>query len=128
MQRILLIEDDPLLIKMYSSKFELDGFNVDTALDGTEGLEKAKALVPDVILMDIMMPKMNGFEVLEQIKQIDHLKKVPVILLTNFGTDEGVKKGLALGAVDYIVKVQTDPAEVVAKVKKTLNSSHKANG
>lgn len=124
MQRILLIEDDPLLIKMYSSKFELDDFDVNTALDGTEGLEKAKSIVPDIILMDIMMPKMNGFEVLAELKKIEHLKDTPVILLTNFGNDEGVKKGLALGAIDYIVKVETDPAEVVAKVKAALSKKN----
>lgn len=122
--KILLVEDDPLLVRMYEEKFKEDGFNVQTALDGQEGLEKATSFRPDIILMDIMMPKMNGFQVLETLKKTPGLQNIPVLLLTNLGDNQGAEKGLSLGAADYIIKVQTEPVDVVKKIKTTIESSH----
>jgi DNA-binding response OmpR family regulator len=105
MPKILLIEDDALLIRMYKKKLELDGYNVTTANNGEEGLSKFKKEDPDLVLLDVMMPKMNGFEVLENVKADEQLKKIPVILLTNLGSDdEDIERGLELGAAAYLIK------------------------
>lgn len=117
---ILLIEDDTFLAGMYVTKLTMEGFQAELATDGKMGLEKAKKSKPDLILLDILMPKMNGFEVLEQLKKDQNLKKIPVILLTNLGQKTDVLKGLELGAEDYLIKAHFMPSEVVEKIKKVL--------
>ncbi|OGY94172.1 MAG: hypothetical protein A2406_01690 [Candidatus Komeilibacteria bacterium RIFOXYC1_FULL_37_11] len=118
--KILLIEDEEMLANMYEVKFKNEGFDLEKALDGAEGLAKAKANVPDFILLDIIMPKMDGFSVLKALKDDPATKNVPVILLTNLGQEEDVEKGKELGAVGYLVKANITPSEVVAEVKKKL--------
>ena len=118
--KILLIEDEEMLANMYEVKFKNEGFDLEKALDGAEGLAKAKANVPDFILLDIIMPKMDGFSVLKSLKDDPATKNVPVILLTNLGQEEDVEKGKELGAVGYLVKANITPSEVVAEVKKKL--------
>lgn len=121
MAKILLVEDDKLMTRMYKGKFEDDGYNVEIATNGEMGLTKTLEFKPDLILLDIMMPKMNGLEVLKKLKEKEETKKIPVILLTNVGGgDEDVKKGLGLGAVAYLVKAEYDPKDVVKKVKEVL--------
>lgn len=118
--KILLIEDDPFLLSMYSTKFEIEGFEVLTANNGEEGLALAKANLPDIILLDILMPVMNGFEVLEQLKNDSKTKKIPVILLTNLNQRDEIEKGLTMGADDYLIKAHFMPSEVVEKIRKIL--------
>lgn len=118
-KKVLLVEDDKFLSEMYSAKLAESGFEVEAAFDGEEGLEKAKEK-PDLILLDIVLPKIDGFEILDRIKKDDQLKGIPVIALTNLGQKEEVEKGLKLGAADYIVKAHFTPTEVVAKIKKVL--------
>ncbi len=118
--KILLIEDDPFLLSMYSTKFELEGFKVFVADDGAKGFDMVKRELPDLVLLDIKLPKMNGFEVLKKIKEDLSLKSIPVILLTNSSQKEERDKGLGLGAVDYLVKAHFMPSEVVGKIKKVL--------
>lgn len=118
--RILLIEDEEMLANMYEVKFKNEGFDLEKALDGADGLAKAKANVPDFILLDIIMPKMDGFSVLKSLKEDSVTKNVPVILLTNLGQEEDIEKGKELGAVGYLVKANITPSEVVAEVKKKL--------
>jgi DNA-binding response OmpR family regulator len=121
MAKILIVEDDVLMVKMYQGKFEDDGFDVAVAFDGETGLIKAKEFKPDLILLDIMMPKVNGLEMLKNLKADETIKKIPVILLTNVGgNDEDAEKGLSLGAVAYMVKAQYDAKDVVKKVKEIL--------
>jgi len=117
--KILLIEDDPFLLNMYSTKFEIEGFEVVTAGDGEDGLKKIKEVQPNIILLDILMPKMNGFEVLEHIQKLENqeIKKIPVILLTNLNQKEEIEKGMNLGAVDYLIKAHFMPSEVVGKIR-----------
>lgn len=117
---ILLIEDDQMISTMYQTKFSMDGHPIQTAADGAEGLEKARSLKPDVILLDIILPKLDGFTVLKELKNDPETKKIPVILLTNLGQDDDVKKGKDLGADDYFIKSNHTPAEIVAKVKEML--------
>jgi DNA-binding response OmpR family regulator len=119
--KILLVEDDPFLLSMYSTKFELEGFTVLSADNGEDGLRLSTGENIDIILLDILMPKMNGFEVLEELKKNDKTKKIPVILLTNLNQKDEIERGLALGADDYLIKAHFMPSEVVEKIKKVLN-------
>ncbi|MFA4834336.1 MAG: response regulator [Patescibacteria group bacterium] len=119
--KILLVEDDPFLLSMYNTKFELENFKVVAAEDGEKGLKLALKELPDVILLDIMLPRMDGFEVLKALKADKKTSGIPVILLTNLSQKEKVKEGLSLGANDYLIKAHFMPSEVVEKIKKLIN-------
>jgi DNA-binding response OmpR family regulator len=118
--KILIVEDDAAIREMYKGKFESDGFEVLTAGDGADGLELAKNAKPDIIMMDIILPRMDGFSVLAELKNNSKTKNIPIIMLTNLGTDEDRAKGEKLGAVDYIVKANLTPAQVSEKIKKLI--------
>ncbi len=121
MAKILLVDDDPLLVRMYQKKLENDGYTVITADDGDTALAKITEVKPDLILLDIMMPKTNGLQVLAKLKEDKDTANIPVILLTNvYGSDEDIDRGLELGAVAYLVKASNQPKVVVAKVKEIL--------
>ncbi|PIR13808.1 response regulator [Candidatus Falkowbacteria bacterium CG11_big_fil_rev_8_21_14_0_20_39_10] len=115
--KILLIEDDPFLLNMYTTKFELENFKVVTAEDGEKGLKLASQELPDIVLLDIMLPKMDGYEVLKALKADEKTKAIPVILLTNLSQKDEVKQGMTLGAEDYLIKAHFMPSEVVKKIK-----------
>ncbi len=119
---VVLVEDEKMLAEMYVTKFAMDGYDTHKANDGKTGFELIKQVKPDIILLDIIMPKLDGFAVLKMLKDDAELKNIPVILLTNLGQDEDIKKGKELGAVDYFVKANHTPAEVVNKVKQVLQS------
>lgn len=122
MAKILLVDDDPLLVRMYQKKLENDGYTVATATDGEAGLSKVAEFLPDLILLDIMMPKLNGLIVLKKLKENAQTAKIPVIMLTNVGSsDEDAERGLELGAVAYLVKAVNRPSTVVSKVKEILS-------
>lgn len=118
--KILLIEDEEMLANMYEVKFKNEGYDLVKAMDGAMGLELAKSTTPDFILLDIIMPKMDGFSVLKTLKEDAVTKNIPVMLLTNLGQDEDVQRGKQLGAVGYLVKANITPSEVVASVKREL--------
>lgn len=121
MAKILLVDDDPLLVRMYQKKLENDGFEVTTADDGDTALYKVSESKPDLILLDIMMPKINGLQVLATLKENKETSNIPVVLLTNVGgSDEDVNRGLELGSVAYLVKASNRPKAVVEKVKEIL--------
>jgi len=122
--KILIIEDDPFLLNMYSTKFEMEDFEVISADNGEDGLKKIKNINPDIVLLDILMPKMNGFEVLEHIQKNDDekIKKIPIILLTNLNQREDIERGMKLGAVDYLIKAHFMPSEVVGKIMTALKN------
>lgn len=122
MKKILLIEDDPFLIDIYTTKLEQSGFRVEIARDGLKGLEVLKKDSPQLVLLDIVLPQMDGWEVLRKIKQDDKFKDLPVIVLSNLGQKQEVKKGLDLGAVKYLIKAHYTPAQVVEEIKQTLKS------
>lgn len=117
---VLLVEDDEMLNAMYKAKFEKEGYTVISAFNGSEGVKMAEANHPDVMLLDIIMPKMDGFVALKKVKKIASLSTLPVILLTNLGQEEDIKKGRELGAADYYIKANHTPQEVVDKVKKLI--------
>lgn len=120
MVRVLIVEDDPLISRMYQKVFQFEGFDVDMARDGQEGLQHLKANKPTIILLDIMMPKMTGIDVLREIKADNEYKGIPVIVLTNLSGDEDVETALSMGAVKYIVKSQNKPKQVVDQVAEIL--------
>ena len=122
MPRILIIEDDPFLSDIYLTKFRGVGFEVDVARDGQEGLGMAKEKNPDIILLDIVMPHMDGFAVLRALRSDASLAKIKIILLTNLGQQEDVEKGIKEGADDYIIKAHFTPTEVLAKVQEVLTT------
>lgn len=122
-QHLLLVEDDTFLAGMYVTKLTMEGFQAELASDGLIGLEKAKKMKPDLILLDVLLPKMNGFDVLKQLKNDPDTKDIPVILLTNLGQKSDVVKGLDLGAVDYLIKAHFMPSEVVEKIKEVLRKN-----
>ena len=117
---VLLVEDDTFLANIYKTKFEMEKFKVSVATDGESGLEATKKKHPDIVLLDILLPKMDGFAVLEGLKKDPQVKDIPVILLTNLGQKDDVEKGLEMGAVDYLIKAHFKPSETVDKVKKVL--------
>lgn len=119
-KRILLVEDDSFLAGMYVTKLNLEDFQVELAENGEDALAMAKKNVPNLILLDIILPRMDGFEVLQSLKSNPRTKGVPVILLTNLGQKKDVDKGLALGAKDYLIKAHFMPNEVIDKIRKTL--------
>lgn len=119
-KRILAVEDDSMLSIMYKTKLEADGFEVVVAADGVAGLKLAKENKIDLILLDIILPQLDGFSVLKELKSDAKTKKIPVIMLTNLGTDEDKAKGSKLGAVDYLVKASLTPEQVSAKIKEHL--------
>lgn len=116
--KILLIDDDPFIVEMYSLKFKDEHFQIEVARDGQDGLKKAAAFDPDVILLDIVMPGMDGFRVLEELRKTGRPRKI--ILLTNLGQKEDVERGMRLGADDYVIKAHFTPSEVVAKIRTVL--------
>jgi DNA-binding response OmpR family regulator len=117
---ILLVEDDEFLAELYATKLNLEGFEISLATDGEKGLKMIKEKKPDLILLDIILPKMDGFEILKVIKTDKTLKRIPVILLTNLSQKDEVKRGLQLGADDYLIKAHFMPSEVVKKIKQTI--------
>jgi DNA-binding response OmpR family regulator len=121
MAKVLIVDDDAFLSGIYATKLELDGFGVVTARDGEEGIKMAQKEKPDLILLDVLMPKLDGFEALKRLKSDPETKTIPVIMLTNLGQKEDIEKGLEEGAVDYLIKAHFVPAEAVAKIKKVLN-------
>jgi DNA-binding response OmpR family regulator len=118
--QILLVEDDAFLANIYKTKFEMEGFKVTVAENGELGLKEANKKRPDLVLLDILLPKMDGFTVIEHLKEDKVLREVPVIMLTNLGQKDDVEKGLELGADEYLIKAHFKPSETVDKVREVL--------
>src|SRR3989338_7004856 len=116
-QKIVLVEDDEVLSKVMNTELTDAGFEVSQAFDGEAGLELIRSKRPDLVLLDLIMPKKGGFEVLGELKKDPSTKDIPVILLTLLGEDEDIKKGLRLGANDYLVKSSHAVAEIIEKIK-----------
>jgi len=118
MKKILLVEDDPFLVDIYNLKLKEDGFFVSVAVDGDDCLKKLKEEKPDIILLDIVLPNVDGWEVLRKIRKENDLKDVKVVILSNLGQRAEVEKGLDLGAIKYLIKAHYTPTEVVEEIKK----------
>ena len=120
--RVLFVEDDASVAQMYRLKLELDGYTVDVAGDGLVALEKARALHPDIIFLDIRLPKMDGLTVLETLRAHDSTASIPVVILSNWNEKELVERGIKLGALDHLIKSQTTPARLSERLKGWLKA------
>ncbi|MBU1045613.1 response regulator [Patescibacteria group bacterium] len=123
-KKILIIEDEELLLNLLKKKLSELGYEVLAAVDGLEGLEAIKETAPDLVLLDIVMPKMGGFEVLEKKQEDDSIKSIPVIIISNSGQPVELEKAKQLGAKDWLIKTEFDPVEVVEKVIKQIGDSN----
>src|SRR3989338_8317369 len=121
MKKILIIEDDLILLQMYETKFKHAGFEVETALDGVAGLEKIKIDKPDFVLLDIVMPKLNGKALFEKVRFDPELQKIPIAILTNVENPKDRVELLNKGVVEYFIKSETTQAQVVEKVQTILS-------
>ena len=121
-RKILFIDDDNFLRKVYQAELSDHGYEVILAADGEEGLEKAALEDPDLILLDMIMPKKNGFEVLTELQRNPKTRNIPVIILSNLGQEDDKKKGIDLGAVDYLKKDSITLDILVDRVNQYLNS------
>ena len=123
MKKILVAEDEEVLLNVIKDRFEAEGWEVITARDGEEAVVAIRKSRPDLVLLDLLMPKKDGFEVLKEIRGDPEFKTLPIIVvLSNLGSDEDIKKALALGANDYFVKTQHPMSEIVEKAKKYESS------
>jgi CheY-like chemotaxis protein len=119
--KILLVEDDNMVVKMYQKKFEIGGFKLTTASNGKEGMIELKKERPDIVLLDIMMPEMNGLEMMKIVKADPVLKDIPIVILTNLGDrPEDVEKCKELGAEDYWVKANMSLKDLEERIKKII--------
>lgn len=121
-RKILVVEDETFLVKIYSVKLKKEGFDVAIATDGEEAVKLAAELKPDLILLDLILPKLNGFEALERMRQNPVNKTTPVLVLSNLGQEEDIKRAEGLGATDYLVKANFSIQDIVAKIKEVLKA------
>lgn len=120
MQNILLVEDDPFLIDIYTTKLKESGFSVEVASDGEEAIRKVKEKNFDLMLLDIVLPKLDGWDILRQIKADSKLKDLKIIIISNLSQKEEVERGMNLGVEKYLIKAHYTPSEVVKEIKKVL--------
>ena len=124
--KVLLVEDDISLSRMYEKKFTSEGYETMTAFDGLEGLEKATKEKPDLVVLDIMMPKLDGIAVFKKMRSNPTTFKIPVLMLTNFDQEDAVFECFKLGALDYLIKSEVTPQKVVTKVENLLKAEPKS--
>jgi DNA-binding response OmpR family regulator len=120
MAKILIVEDDRFLRELIARKLKNEGYEVLEAIDGEEGLKKIKEEKPDLILLDLILPGIDGFEVLTKAKEDSDTAQIPVIILSNLGQREEIERGLKLGAIDYLIKAHFTPGEIIEKIKNIL--------
>ncbi|MFH1894524.1 MAG: response regulator [Patescibacteria group bacterium] len=119
-KNILVIEDDKFLRELMTQKLIKEGFEISEAVDGEEGLKKIKEEKPGLVLLDLILPGIDGFEVLSRMKQDQEIGQTPVIILSNLGQREDVERGLKLGATDYLIKAHFTPGEIIEKIKNII--------
>ena len=119
-KKILIVEDDKFLRELIARKLTDEGFDIVEAVDGEDGIKKIKETKPDLVLLDLILPSIDGFEVLSRVKGDASLTSIPIIILSNLGQKEEVEKGLDLGAADYLIKAHFTPGEIIEKIKNIL--------
>jgi len=119
-KKILIIEDDKFLRELIVKKLVKEGYEISEAVDGEEGIKKVKEEKPDLVLLDLILPGIDGFEVLSRTKEDPALSQIPVIILSNLGQKEEVERGLKLGAIDYLIKAHFTPGEIIEKIRVIL--------
>ncbi|OGZ23478.1 MAG: hypothetical protein A3A08_01010 [Candidatus Nealsonbacteria bacterium RIFCSPLOWO2_01_FULL_41_9] len=121
MKSILLVEDDPFLADIYGTKLKSSGFGVEVVSDGEQCLARVAQKIFDLVILDIVLPKMDGWEILREIKKTKGIKSMPVIILSNLSQKAEVEKGLKMGAIKYLIKAHYTPSEVVDEIKKVIH-------
>lgn len=124
MSRVLIVEDDKFLRQLLVKKFTGNGFAVDEAIDGSDALALLRKQVPHVMLLDLILPGIDGFEVLRQMRSTPEFSKIPVIILSNLGQQEDIQKGKDLGAIDYLVKANFTPDEIINRVRQAVQERY----
>lgn len=119
-KKILVVEDDKFLRELISQKLTKEGYVVVEAVDGEKGVESVKAEEPDLVLLDLILPGIDGFEVLAKMKSDPRLAEIPVIILSNLGQKDDIEKGLEMGANDYLIKAHFTPGEIIEKIQVVL--------
>jgi len=119
-ENILIVEDDKFLRELISKKLIGQGFKIDEAIDGEEALKKLQELKPNLVLLDLILPGLDGFDVLQRMKDNPSTASIPVLILSNLGQKDEIEKGLKLGAVDFLVKAHFTPEEIVQKIKQVF--------
>lgn len=119
-QKVLIIEDDKFLRELISQKLMKENYETSEAIDGEEGIKKIKEEKPHLVLLDLILPGIDGFEVLSRMRDDPVVSSIPVIILSNLGQKEDVEKGLKLGAADYLIKAHFTPGEIIEKIKNIL--------
>ncbi len=126
-KKVLIVEDEEVLLNLLKGRLSEIGYEVSSALDGQAGLKAVKEVVPDLILLDLIMPKMSGFELLEKMQEDDSIKSIPVIIISNSGQPVELEKAKQLGAKDWLIKTEFDPRDVVEKVIAQIGESKPAD-
>lgn len=122
-KKVLLVEDEEIIQNLLQRRLGSEGFKVLSARDGEDGLKMMRQSMPDVVLLDIIMPKKNGFQVLEEMQKDENLRNIPVIIISNSGQPVELDKAKQLGADDWLIKTEFDPQEVVDKVRKQIEQN-----
>lgn len=120
MAKLILVEDDPFLLSILAEKIKKAGFEVETATDGEDGFDKIKSSNFDLILLDMVLPKKDGFKILEELRNDERKKDIPVIVLSNLYDKNNMDKAMLLGARDYVVKAYNTPEDIISKIKSFL--------
>jgi len=119
-KKILIVEDDKFLRELIAQKLIKEGYDIAEAVDGEKGIKSIKEEKPDLVLLDLILPGIDGFEVLAKIKEDPVLSQIPVIILSNLGQKDDIERGLKIGAVDYLIKAHFTPGEIIEKIKAVL--------
>lgn len=125
MKKVIIVDDDELLRKLLTRKLKEEGYEVVLAVDGKEGVEKIKEGKPDLILMDIVMPNMDGFQAMEEIQKDESISHIPIVVVSNSGQPVEIDRAKKLGASDWLVKTEFDPQEVINKVIAQIGEGEK---
>ncbi len=120
MKKLLIIEDEEVLLSLLQKKLIAEGYDVSIAENGAIGLEVMRKVMPDLVLLDIVMPKKDGFQVMEEMREDESLKNIPVVIISNSGQEVELERAKELGARDWLIKTEFDPMEVIEKVKKQI--------
>ena len=123
MKRVLIVEDEPLIGDLLQRKLQAEGYYAFVAKDGEEALRQIREERPDLVLLDIVLPRLNGFEVLSEMRKDEELGKIPVIIISNSGQPTEIEKAKEIGVRDWLIKTEFDPQEVVEKVQKQIGQA-----
>lgn len=117
MKKILIVEDDPLIVKIYTTRLKADGYDVLSAENGEEGIKIAEESFPDLIILDVMMPRVDGFAVLERLRKNPSFKDTPILMYSNLNNEEEIERAIKMGVTEFLVKANLSPTQMVLKMK-----------